>query len=75
MRCCACEGLDWGWDVELVDEEEQEVVLTLTLLLEWLIFVRWWEILFGFRSWIMALMIFTIFCDPFLTDADEELNN
>ena len=61
VPCCACEEFDWGWDAELVGEEEQEVVLTLTLLLEWLIFVRRWEILFGFGSWIMALMIFTIF--------------
>ena len=38
MLCCvegACEGLDWGWDTELVSEEEQEVVLTLSLLLGW----------------------------------------
>jgi hypothetical protein len=31
----ACEQLDWGWDVELVGEEEQELVLTCSLLLEW----------------------------------------
>ena len=30
----ACEEVDWGWDVELVDGEEQGVVLTLRLLLE-----------------------------------------
>ncbi|EDR07317.1 uncharacterized protein LACBIDRAFT_328207 [Laccaria bicolor S238N-H82] len=24
---CACEEVDWGWDFELVEEEEQEVVL------------------------------------------------
>ena len=38
VRCCvecACEEVDWGWDVEFVGEE-QEVVLTLSLLLEWL---------------------------------------
>jgi len=39
----ACEEVDWCWDVELVGEEEQEVVLTFSLLLEWLIR---WEILF-----------------------------
>jgi hypothetical protein len=33
----ACEEVDWGWDVELVGEEEQEVALTLSLLPEWLI--------------------------------------
>ena len=33
----ACEEVDWGWDVELVGGEEQEVVLTLSLVLEWLI--------------------------------------
>jgi len=36
--CCvegACEEVDWGWDVEFVGEEEQEIVLTLSLLLEW----------------------------------------
>jgi len=35
--CCvegACEEVDWGWDVEFVGEEEQEIVLTLSLLLE-----------------------------------------
>ena len=34
MCCCvegACEEVDWGWDVELVSEEEQEVVLTFEL--------------------------------------------
>ena len=31
----ACEEVDWGWDVELVGEKEQEVVLILILLLEW----------------------------------------
>ena len=38
MRCCvegSCEELDWGWDAELVGEEEQEVVLALSLLLGW----------------------------------------
>ena len=30
-----CEEVDCNWDVELVGGEEQEVVLTLTLLLEW----------------------------------------
>ena len=38
MRCCvegSCEELDWGWDAELVGEEEQEVVLTSSLLLGW----------------------------------------
>ena len=36
-RCVegACEEVDWGWDVELAREEEQEVVLTLSLVLEW----------------------------------------
>ena len=37
--CCCVEGayeeVDGGWDVELVGEEEQGVVLTLSLLLEW----------------------------------------
>ena len=60
--------------MELVGEEEHEGVLTLTLLLDRLIFGRRWEIPFGFGSWIMAFMIFTIFYDRFLTDADEELN-
>ena len=31
----ACEEVECDWDLELVDEEEQEVVLTLNLLLEW----------------------------------------
>ena len=70
MRCYACEGLDWDCDAELVGEEEQEVELTLILLLERLIFGRRWEILFGSGSWIM-FMIFTIFYDRFLTDADD----
>ena len=37
MRCCdegAYEELDWGWDVKLVGEEEQEVVLTLSCCLD-----------------------------------------
>jgi len=36
-RCVedASEEVDWGQGVKLVDEEEQEVVLTLSLLLEW----------------------------------------
>ena len=36
-RCVegACEEVDGGWDVELVGEKEQEVVLSLSLLLEW----------------------------------------
>ena len=32
--CCvegACEEVDWGWDVELVGEEDQEVVLAFEL--------------------------------------------
>ena len=36
--CCvegACEEVDRRWDVELVCKEEQEVLLTLSLLLEW----------------------------------------
>lgn len=55
-RCCACEGLDWCWDVGLVGEEEQEVVLTLTSLFRWSIFGRRWEIFFGFGSWIMIFI-------------------
>ena len=31
----ACEEVNWGWDVELVGEEEQEIVSTLSFLLEW----------------------------------------
>ena len=31
----ACEEVDSAWNVVLVGEEEQEVVLTLSLLLEW----------------------------------------
>ena len=31
----ACKEVDWDWDVELVGEEEQDVVLTLSLLLDW----------------------------------------
>ena len=31
----ACEKVVWGWDVELVGEEAQEVFLTLSLLLKW----------------------------------------
>ena len=39
-RACRCvegalEEVDWGWDVELVGKEDQEVVLTLSSLLEW----------------------------------------
>ena len=40
VRCCvegAREELDWGWDVELVGEEGQELGLSLSLLLEWLL--------------------------------------
>ena len=38
-RCVegACEGVDWGWDVELVGEEEQEVVLVDFELVAWMI--------------------------------------
>ena len=38
MCCCvegACEEVDWGWDVELVGEEEQEVVLVDPELAAW----------------------------------------
>jgi hypothetical protein len=40
-RCVegACEEVYWGWDVELVNEEEQKLVLTLSLLLELSIFL------------------------------------
>jgi len=71
VHCCvegACEEVDWGWDVELVSEEEQEVVLALSLLLEWLIL--------GFSGrhffTVYDFMIFTTFYDFFSTD--EELN-
>ena len=40
MYCCvegACEEVDWGWDVELVGEEEQEVVLVGLELVAWMV--------------------------------------
>ena len=69
MCCCvegACEEVDWGWDVELVGGEEQEVVLALSLLLEWSILGLGGR---SFRS--MTLMILTTFLQ---SDADEELH-
>ena len=38
--CCvegACEEVDWGWDVELVGQEEQEVVLINLELAAWMV--------------------------------------
>ena len=64
MRCCvegACEEVDWGWDAELVGEEEQAVALA-------------GYTFFRFGSRFMSFMIFTTFYDRFLTGADEELN-
>ena len=52
-RCVegACGEVDWGWDVELIGEKEQEGVLILSLLLEWSIlglggryFVIWFQV-------------------------------
>ena len=61
MCCCvegACEEVDWNWEVELVGEEEQEVVLTMGL---------YWASV-GDTSW----MIFSPFYNLYLTDADDE---
>ena len=69
MRCCfegACEEVDWGWDVEFIGEE-QEVVLTLSLLLEW-------SILGLSGRYFFQVYDFYVFYDLFLTEADEELN-
>ena len=59
-RCVegACEEVDWGWDVELVGEEEQEVALTLNLLLEW-------PILGLGRRYFFQVYDFTTFYDLF----------
>ena len=43
MRCSvegACEEVDWGWDVELVGKEKQEVVLVDLELVAWMVEFR-----------------------------------
>ena len=66
----ACEEVECGWGLELVDEEEPEVVLTLSLLLERSILGLGGKTFYRF----MTFMTFTTFHNLFWTDADMELN-